>query len=186
MAKETVEIVVNGGLIYMTASGIGDDTNVTFHWRDGVASKERVTTVYLDKQDFTRIPAWLSSFPNIETLRLWGNRLEIRSVDVASVLHVFKKLHRLILCGNFKDGLPDNISDIEPLWELMIGSSGLTELPRRLPQLAHLMKLWVSNDDMEHLLANRFTWFPEVLLRMKGLRELYIANVGMERFPAAK
>jgi Leucine-rich repeat (LRR) protein len=186
MPQKTIEIVVNGGLIYATSSGINDDSEVIFHGKYGDVDKNRVLAVYLDKQDFTRVPAWLATFPNIETLRLWGKNLELHSSDVATILHGFKKLHKLILCGHFTRGLPDDMSGIEGLEELMIGSSGLTELPRALDKLEYLVKLWVSNEGSNLDLKNRFEVFPEVVLHLKNLRELEIADVDMVRFPASK
>jgi len=169
----------------MVESGISDDPSVTFRAKTGRLDETQVKTVYLDKQDFTRIPAWLSSFPNIETLRLWGNDLKLCTSDVSNTLIKLKQLKTLIVIGNLEDGLPDNMSEIKTLEELMIGS-GLTFLPHTLQKLECLVKLWLTNEDRLDAKKNRFPEFPGAILHVRSLRELDIANVGMERFPGVK
>jgi len=183
MGKKAAEIVVDGSLIYMVESGISDDPSITFRAKSGRLDKDRVKMVYLEKQDFTRIPAWLTSFPNIETLSLMGKDLKVQASDVIEILYSLKKLRNLFLRGNFTSGLPDNISDLVSLEELMVGSSGLIALPRTLSKLSHLRKLWLTNTDMPHELDNHFEEFPVVLFRLKGLRDLSIAKVGIKKIP---
>ncbi|MEX2753741.1 MAG: leucine-rich repeat domain-containing protein, partial [Candidatus Sigynarchaeota archaeon] len=186
MAKEKVEIEVWNSSFDTVRQGIGDETEVTFRGAHGTAiAFDKITTIAIS-EEISRVPSWLSRFPNLEVLDLAGSRLVRITQDDMIILRGFPRLRHLGLAGKFTGGLPDELAALPGLEELGLGTDGLSTLPETLHRLVSLKKISLSNGDYPEYIKNHFPEFPPVLLRMKGLRELYIANVGMERFPAAK
>ncbi|MEX2682576.1 MAG: leucine-rich repeat domain-containing protein, partial [Candidatus Sigynarchaeota archaeon] len=187
MAKETVEIDISTGMIYTTSIGIGNETRLVFLPAHAPRMTfENVTQIWLIQEELSRVPGWVVAFPNLESFALSGPYMTAITKQDMKILERCKSLRDLGFGGNFPGGIPEEISCLQGLDELTLGASGLTVLPDSLCDLVHLTKLGLSNNDTSAKHPNHFPEFPAVLLRMKGLRELYITGVGMERFPAAK
>jgi internalin A len=190
MAKEIVDIDIIDGSICSIRRGIDDETKILFHSCIPLKrAMDRVTSVTINEENLTEVPRWIEHFRNLEVLTLFQNKINRFGSSDIDFLHTFPKLQMLGLGDNFIRKLPDNLSILTFLRNLDVSSNGLSFLPRTLSELEHLITLECGSRDMrgfapsDTMMTNKFRIFPHTILHLKGLRELFINNVDMNRFP---
>lgn len=118
---------------------------------------------------------------NIESLSLYNMGLEkLPKVESPkSILSFLSKkeskgienliyLRTLFLSGNKLECIPTELSKLENLWYLDLGSNGISEVPEKIPLPKNLENL--------NLRSNKFSDFPIGIVQMEKLKELELQN----------
>jgi len=138
-----------------------------------LVEKEEILNLNLSYLKYKELPNELFKFSNLEYLNLSGNRFK-NFEKLFEDLSKFKKLKILILDRTNMRKVPSNISILQNLEVLFIGTNGLKTLTEELPKLRKLKLLSVRGNSM-------LTDLPEAIGNLKCLERLDISATGLKR-----
>lgn len=158
-----------------------------------------LTTLALRGKGLSKLPSEFSLLPNLETLEISSEGIDISNIDI------FVKLKELYLGGSQLETLPPEIGNLENLETLFLGMAvpgakwaGIRKLPSEIGKLKKLRELFLgggylksfpeeianlSNLEYIHASSNKITEFPCVLLRLENLKKLELYDNKISIFP---
>ncbi|MEX2718681.1 MAG: leucine-rich repeat domain-containing protein, partial [Candidatus Sigynarchaeota archaeon] len=183
MEAASITIDLDSMVSFIDLHDIDDDTRVCFTSKRDIDQAKAHITQLLVEGPFTRLPSFIDEFPNLKRLILGSHEIDM---ILEESIHLLESLKHFTIFGignhvksrkDIERPIPDVVSRLGGIEELAMSVASPALLPRCLPRMPNLRCLRIYGT---------IPTFPDAVFGVRGLQELYIAGVGMERFPAAK
>ncbi|HAS43487.1 MAG TPA: hypothetical protein DCS93_23610 [Microscillaceae bacterium] len=140
---------------------------------DNIGQLPNLERLNLTYTKLKALPTSIGQLTKLTSLSLFGVDLETLPDEVQALTH----LETLFIsdCQNFKK-LPDDLSNMTGLRDLMLKNCNLEEIPKEVFTLPNLQFLRLENNHLTHI--------PEKLMQMKHLKGLFLGNNKINVLPA--
>ncbi len=119
------------------------------------------------------LPLELLDLPNLRKLDISGNPLE----SIPDVVSQIQHLEELILIRAELTEIPDAIGNLANLTQLDLSSNQITQIPDAISNLANLTQLYLS--------SNQITQIPDAIGNLANLTQLYLSSNQITQIPDA-
>lgn len=158
-------------LLAMARYALDAGKTVCWSLNDARANPEAVTRLDLSYQGLEEFPAEVAELPNLEDLRLNGNRLSALPPEIGKLT----KLKRLELADNRLSELPPEIGRLTLLEDLQLWKNKLEGLPAEIGQLTSLKRL--------NLMYNPIAELPPEIGKLTDLKYLRLFEHRLSALP---
>ncbi|MEX2754095.1 MAG: leucine-rich repeat domain-containing protein [Candidatus Sigynarchaeota archaeon] len=185
MVRACITIDLDAAIHSIRLHNIDDDTRVCFTSKRDIDQAKAHITDLLVGGTFSRLPSFIDEFPNLKKIIIGNANITAILNDAIDRLAFLEDLRELGLSNIVQASsgtqlfhpIPEIIVRLKGIEELAMSVASPALLPRCLPRMPNLRCLRIYGT---------IPTFPDAVFGVRGLQELYIANVCMERFTAAK